>query len=76
MFHTPEGRGSGVGFFILDDIDFKVLPQPCFNTFESISVHLSMANAKDIVVHTVYRLPNVSKANFIEDFSSFVKGAA
>ena len=38
----PEGRGGGVGFFIRDDIDFKVLPQPCFNTFESISVHLSM----------------------------------
>ena len=38
----PEGRGGGVGFFIRDDIDFKVLPQPCFNTFESVSVHLSM----------------------------------
>ena len=73
----PEGRGGGVGFFIRDDIDFKVLPQPCFNTFESISVHLSTGNAQDIVFHTVYRPPpNVSKANFIEDFSSFVEGAA
>ena len=76
--HVPqsEGRGGGVGFFIHDDIDFKVLPQPCFNTFESISVHLSMGNAQDIVFHTVYRPPNVSKANFIEDFSSFVEGVA
>ena len=76
--HVPraEGRGGGVGFFICDDIDFKVLPQPCFNTFESISVHLSTGNAQDIVFHTVYRPPNVSKANFIEDFSSFVEGAA
>ena len=45
----PEGRGGGVGFFIHDDIDFKVLPQPCFNTFDSISVHLSTGNALDIV---------------------------
>ena len=76
--HVPrqQGRGGGVGFFIRDDIDFKVLPQPCFNTFESISVHLSTGNAQDIVFHTVYRPPNVSKANFIEDFSSFVEDAA
>ena len=34
--HVPhsEERGGGVGFFICDDIDFKVLPQPCVNTFE------------------------------------------
>ena len=53
-----EGR---VGLFIRDDIDFKVLPQPCFNTFESISVHLSMGNAQDIVFHTVYRPPMFPK---------------
>ena len=35
-----------------------------------------MGNAQDIVFHTVYRPHNVSKANFIEDFSSFVEGAA
>ena len=75
-FPHPEGRGGGVRFFICDDIDFKVRPQPCFNTFDSISVHLSMGNAQDIVFHTVYSPPNVSKANFIEDFSSFIKGAA
>ena len=72
----PERRGGGAGFFICEDIDFKVLPQPCFNTFESISVHLSTGNALDIVFHTVCRPPNVSKANFIQDFSSFVEGAA
>ena len=30
----------------------------------------------NIIFHTVYRPPNVSKATFIEDFSSFVEGAA
>ena len=61
--HVPrqQGRGGGVGFFIRDDIDFKVLPQPCFNTFESISVHLSTGNAQDIVFHTVYRPPMFPK---------------
>ena len=37
------------------------------------SVH---GNAQDIIFHTVYRPPNVSKGNFIEDFSSSVEGAA
>ena len=72
----PDGRGGGVGFFTHDNSDFKVLPQPCFNTFQSISVHLLMGNAQDIIFHTVYRPPDVSKANFIENFSSFVEGAA
>ena len=57
----PEGRGGGVGFFICDDTDFKVLPQPCFNIFESISVHLSTSNAQDIAFHTVYRPPMFPK---------------
>ena len=35
-----------------------------------------MVNAQDIIFHTVYRPPNVSKAKFTEDFSSFVEGAA
>ena len=72
----PEGRGGGAGFFICDDIDFKVLLQPCFKIFESISVHLPMGNAKDFIFHTVYRPSNISKANFIEDFSSSVDVAA
>ena len=44
--------------------------------FDSISVHLSMGNTQNIIFHTVHRLPNVSKAKFIEEFSSFVEGAA
>ena len=60
----PEGRGGGVRFFIHDDIDFKVLPQPCFNTFESISVHLSTGNAQDIIFHTVYRSPQCFQSQF------------
>ena len=61
--HVPrlEGRGGGVRFFISDDIDFKVLPKPCFSTFESISVYLSTGNAQDIVFHTVYRPPMFRK---------------
>ena len=65
-----------MGFFIRDDIDFKVLPQPCVNTFESISVQLSMGNTQDIIFHTLYRPPNVSKADFIVEFSTFVECAA
>ena len=73
MFHALR---AGVGFFILDYTDFKVLPQSCLKTFERIYVHLSMGNSQDIIFHTVYRPPNVSKPNFIEGFSSFEKGAA
>ena len=42
-------RGSGVGFLIHADIDFKVLPQPCINTFESYSIQLSMGNTQVII---------------------------
>ena len=71
-----DGRGSGVRFFIHDDIDFKVLPQPCINTFGSISVQLSMGNTQGIIFHTLYRPLNVSKADFIGEFSTFVECAA
>ena len=73
---TETWLRSGVGFFIRNDIDFKVVPQPCFNNFESISVHLAMGNAQDIILHTMNRPLNVSKDKFIEDCSSFVEGAA
>ena len=66
-----EGRG-GAGFFIPDDIGFKVLPQPCVNTFKSISVRLSVGNTQDIIFHTLYRPLNVSKADFIEEFSTTI----
>ena len=35
-----------------------------------------MGISQDIIFHTVYRPPNVSKANFIGNFSSSVEGAA
>ena len=34
-----------------------------------------MGNAQDIIFHTVYRILNVSKPKFFEDFSSSVVGA-
>ena len=76
--HVPcsEGRGDGVRFFIHDDIDFKVLPQTCVKTFESISVQLPMGNTQDIIFHTMYRPPNISKADFIEEFRTILECAA
>ena len=62
----PERRGGGVRFFIHDNIDFKVLPQLCFETFESISVHLSIGNGQDINFHTLYGPSDVSKSSFVE----------
>ena len=41
-----------------------------------ISVHLSMGKAQDIIFHTVYRPTNVSKANFMEDYSYLVESTA
>ena len=42
----------------------------------SISVQLSMGNTQDIIFHTLYRPPNVSKAKFIGEFTTFVECAA
>ena len=49
---------------------------PNVNIFESISIQLSMGNTKDIIFYTLYRPPNVSKANFIGEFSIFVECSA
>ena len=74
--HVPlTERKDGVRFFIHDNFYFKLLSQPHFKTFESISMHPSVAMPRTFF-HTMYRPPNVSKANFIENSSSFVEGAA
>ena len=69
----PEGRGGGVGFFIHDDIDFKALPQPCFNTFESIVKKL-LTQRRELpklfqnrICHPLLKTPNLDR-NLLKNY--------
>ena len=60
-----------------DDTDsFKASVTPPGYKCTHVSRPEGRGGGQDIVFHTVYRPPNVSKAYFIEDFSCFVEGAA
>jgi hypothetical protein len=61
FIHTqrPVGRGGGVGFFIADDISFKILQQNSIfipNSFESLTIE-ARVGVKTYVFSSVYRSP-------------------
>ena len=76
--HVPgtTGGGGAVGLFIRDDLCFKLLSEPRFHSFESISVKLSTSSAQEVVFHVLYRPPRVLKAEFLDDFWLFLEGTA
>jgi hypothetical protein len=57
IFQRPVGRGGGVGFFIADDIGFKILQQNSIfipNSFESLTIE-ARVGVKTYVFSSVYR---------------------
>ena len=44
--------------------------------FESTSIQISTEGAKDVIFHVLYRPPNLSKSQFLENFGKFLEGAA
>ena len=69
--HVPRNvkKGGGVGFFE------QVSKNSC-QAFESISIQISTEGAKDVIFHVVYRPPNLSKLQFLDEFGMFLEGAA
>ena len=76
--HVPRNtkKGGGVGFFIKDDLSFEQVSKNNYQTFESISIQISTEGAKDVIFHVVYRPPNLSKSQFLDEFGMFLEGAA
>ena len=42
----------------------------------TISIQISTEGAKDVIFHVVYRPPNLSKSQFLDEFGMFLEGAA
>ena len=76
--HVPRNvkKGGGVGFFIKEDLSFERVSKNSYQAFESISIQISTEGAKDVIFHVVYRPPNLSKSQFLDEFGMFLEGAA
>ena len=76
--HVPRNvkKGGGVGFFIKEDLSFEQVSKNSYQAFESISIQISTEGAKDVIFHVVYRPPNLSKSQFLDEFGMFLEGAA
>ena len=76
--HVPRNvkKGGGVGFFIKEDLCFEQVSKNNCQAFESTSIKISTEGAKDVIFHVLYRPPNLSKLQFLEEFGMFREGAA
>ena len=76
--HVPRNikKGGGVGFFIKEDLSYEQVSKNKYQAFESISIQISSEGAKDVIFHVVYRPPNLSKSQFLDEFGMFLEGAA
>ena len=76
--HVPRNvkKGGRVGFFIKDDLCFEQVSKNNCQVFESTSIQISTEGAKDVIFHVLYRPPNLSKLQFLEEFGMFLEGAA
>ena len=76
--HVPQNvkKGGGVGFFIKEDLSFERVSKNSYQASESISIQISTQGAKDVIFHVVYRPPNLSKSQFLDEFGMFLEGAA
>ena len=76
--HVPQNvkKGDGVGFFIKEDLSFEQVSKNNCQTLESTSIQISTEGAKDVIFHVVYRPPNLSKLQFLDEFGMFLEGAA
>ena len=73
--HVPQNvkKGGGVGFFIKEDLSFEQVSKNNYQAFESTSIQISTEGAKDVIFHVVYKPPNLSKSQFLDEFGIFVK---
>ena len=58
--HRPVGRGGGVGFYIRDNVEYKILNDQSAmipNIFECLTIEANFDNRK-IIIASVYRSPN------------------
>jgi hypothetical protein len=72
--HRPVGRGGGIGFYILEQLNFKILQQYSTfipNSFECLTIEVSFG-PKTFIFSSIYRSPtpptNSSPSDHIDTF--------
>ena len=56
-------------------MSFEQVSKNNCHAFESTSIQISTEGAKDVVFHVLYRPPNLSKSQSLDEFGMFLKGA-
>ena len=57
-------------------MSFEQVSKNNCQAFESTSIQISTEGAKDVIFHVLYRPPNLSKSQFLDQFGMFLEGAA
>lgn len=73
--HRKSKIGGGVGIYLRNDIEYKVLKECKFSDseeIESIFVEITVPQEKNIVVGCVYRPPNQNSALSLEKFNDIL----
>ena len=73
--HRTTKPGGGVGLYLQNDFEYKVLPESNFSdpdVIESLFVEINVPNGKNIIVGTVYRPPNQHLPLFLEKFNQIL----
>ena len=64
--HVPGNVKKG-GFFIKEDLSFEQVSKNNCKAFESTSIQISTEGAQDVKFHVLYRPPNLSKSQFLDE---------
>ena len=73
--HRKSKTGGGVGIYLQNDIEYKIIKECKFSdpeVIESIFVEIIVPQGKNIIVGCVYRLPNQNTSLFLEKFNDIL----
>ena len=63
----PHGFGGGVGFFVIENIKFKILDSPTYTTFENLVIDIG-SSTSPFMIACVYRPPGSCSDEFLDQF--------
>ena len=66
----PHGFGGGVGFFVIENIKFKILDSPTYTTFENLVIDIG-SSTSPFMIACVYRPPGSCSDEFLDQFLNF-----
>ena len=66
----PHGFGGGVGFFVIENIKFKILDSPTYTTFENLVIDIG-SSTSPFMIACVYGPPGSCSDEFLDQFLNF-----